>query len=319
MPKRKGFYDDAPVDSALDLLRERNVESLLQPLIEPHRTTQRDLRIDRIRPNPFQARRTFDVAELAEVIRVQGFISRLRVRPDPLEPGYFQLVFGERRLRAARAAGLSEVPCEIAEHTDAELIEIGLAENIQREDLAPLEEAEAFQTFLEQRGYSIRGLAERIAKDKGYIENRLALLRAPQDVQQMVATRPDTLRAAREIAKLPGADARRPLIDGVISGNLNLTTVSAIVREALSDPDAAARIVAARVLGRPVQPPQPTRGAMVPPDPASELARDAQLLSATITRWHARAPQLDEAQRQLMVRYVEEHLQALELLTETLR
>jgi ParB family chromosome partitioning protein len=319
MPKRKGFYDNAAADTGLDLVRERNVETLLQPLIEPRRTVQRDLRIDRIRPNPFQARRTFNVAELAQAIQVQGFISRLRVRPDPVDPGYFQLVFGERRLRAAQAAGLVEVPCEIAEHTDAELIEIGLAENIQREDLDPLEEAEAFQVFLDQRGYSIRSLAERIAKDKGYIENRLALLRAPRDVQNMVAARPDTIRAARELAKLPDADARGPLIDGLITGKLNLSAVSAIVREAAADPQTAASIVAARMTGRQAATAQTSGRRQERGDVEQELARDAQLLADAIARWQARATQLNDQQRQQLVRYVEGHLQALEQLMETLR
>ncbi len=315
MPKRKGFYDESPGDSGLDLLRERNVETLIQPLIETHRSVQRDLRIDRIRANPFQARRTFDVAELAQVIRVHGFTSRLRVRPDPVDAGYFQLVFGERRLRAAREAGLVEVPCEIAEHTDAEMIEIGLAENIQRQDLDPLEEAEAFQVFLDQRGYSIRSLAERIAKDKGYIENRLALLRAPHDVQQMVALRPDTIRAAREIAKLAPANARRPLIDGLITGKLNLTTVNTIVREAAATPSEAAKIVAARVAGRPVPEPHAGSSSKGPPDTDREIARDARLLATTIARWHAQVPALNEQQRVQMVRYIEEHLLALEQLS----
>ena len=74
------------------------------------------------------------------------------------------------------------IPCEIADHTDSDLIEIGLAENIQRHDLDPLEEARAFQTFIDERGYSIRGLAERIGKDKSYVEDRLKLLQAPDDV-----------------------------------------------------------------------------------------------------------------------------------------
>ena len=319
MPKRKGFYDTAPVDTDLDLQRERNVEKLVQPLIEPHRTIQRDLRIDRIRPNPFQARRSFDVAELAQTIRVQGFISRLRVRPDPIDPGYFQLVFGERRLRAAREAGLVEVPCEIAEHSDAELIEIGLTENVQREDLDPLEEAEAFQRFLDQRGYSIRSLAERIAKDKGYIENRLALLRAPHDVQSMVAARPDTIRAARELAKLPAADARQPLIDGLITGELNLTTVTAIVRDAAADPAAAASIVAARLNGQSIPAASVRPRTRKRADAEQEFAREAELLAQTVARWQAQVPHVDERQRQQMVRYVEQHLQALEQLMETLR
>ena len=116
---------------------------------------------------------------------------------DPARPGFFQLVYGERWLRAAILAGLATVPCEIAEHTDAEMFEIGLAENIQRRDLLPLEEGAAFRLALDQRGYSIRSLAERIGKDKSYIQDRLAALGAPADVQQMVEARPDTLRAAK--------------------------------------------------------------------------------------------------------------------------
>ena len=80
--KRRGFYDQAPVDTGLDLLRERNVEVLMQPLMQPKRTVQRNVPIDRIRPNPFQARRTFTgIDELAQAIRTHGFISRLRVAP----------------------------------------------------------------------------------------------------------------------------------------------------------------------------------------------------------------------------------------------
>src|SRR4051794_25351171 len=122
----------------------------------------RDLPLDRIQPNPFQARQSFDgLDELVQSIRAHGFVSRLRVRPHPEMPDHFQLVFGERRLRAARAAGMQSIPCEIAEHSDAQLIEIGLAENIQRQDLDPLEEAYAFRTLIAQRGYTQQRLAER--------------------------------------------------------------------------------------------------------------------------------------------------------------
>jgi ParB family chromosome partitioning protein len=190
-----------------------------------------DIPLDRIRPNPYQARREFiDLDELAEAIRQQGFISRLRVRPDPTDEGFYQLVYGERRLRAAEQAGLATVPCDIAPHTDRELIEIGLVENIQRQDLNPLEEARAFQTFMSELDYSIRTLAERLGKHRSYIEGRLALLRAPEDVQQLVMRRPDTLDAARQIANVSDADEREALIAGVASGELT----SQAVRERVS-------------------------------------------------------------------------------------
>jgi ParB family transcriptional regulator, chromosome partitioning protein len=226
-PKRRGFFTEVsrPED---ELARQREVEAL----IAPRRTIPQSLPVERIQPNPFQARRTFTgLEELAEAIRVHSFTSRLRVRPDPSRDGFFQLVYGERRLRAAKLAGLTEIPCEIAEHTDEELIEIGLAENIQRRDLDPLEEAEAFRTLITERGYSVRRLAERIGKDKSYVEDRLKVLQTPEDVQQMVAERPDSLRAAREIAKLPSHTDRRPLIEGIVSGHLNTSDVRTIIRE----------------------------------------------------------------------------------------
>src|ERR671917_2574115 len=157
MPRRKSFYEDSGSNA-----QEHMLEQNLQALIAPQRPQTTDLPIARIRPNPFQARRTFDdLAELAATIRAQGFTTRVRVRPDPSEPNAFQLVFGERRLRAAELAGLAMVPCDVAEHTDDEMIEIGLAENIQRRDLDPLEEARAFRTLIDQRGYTERRLAER--------------------------------------------------------------------------------------------------------------------------------------------------------------
>ncbi len=230
-PKRRGGFfqqETRPEDEAARM-------DAVEALIVPRRTVTQDLPIDRIEPNPFQARKAFDgLDELADAIRTQGFVSRLRVRPHPQHPHFFQLVYGERRLRAAARAGLDLIPCEIADHTDDELIEIGLAENIQRRDLHPLEEAWAFQTFITERQYSIRRLAERIGKDKSYIEDRLLLLRTPDDVQQMIVQRPDALRSAREIAKLPSEAARQPLIEGVVAGDLSTADVRVRVREAVS-------------------------------------------------------------------------------------
>lgn len=226
MPPRNFMKRAQPqVDDAAGALAE-----LLSVTPLPVRSA--DLPIERIRPNPFQARKTFtDLDQLAQAIRAQGFTTRLRVRPDPTASGYFQLVFGERRLRAAQLAELQAVPCDIAEHSDDDLVEIGLAENIQRQDLDPLEEARALQAFIDQRGYSIRRLAERVGKDRGYIENRLALLRLPDDVQQLVEQRPDAIDAARRIGKLESAEERAALIEQVASGEMNAKTVRSIVRE----------------------------------------------------------------------------------------
>ena len=190
-----------------------------------------DISIERLRPNPFQARQTFsNLEELTNSIREQGFVSRLRVRPDPSENGYFQLVYGERRLRAAKLAGLTKLPCDVATYTDKQLIEIGLLENIQRQDLNPLEEAQALQRLIEQGNYTIRELAQRIGKNKDYIAGRLSLLQAPQEVQELVASLPQALSAARRIAQLPNQEERVSLIEGVLSGRLNTGDVRKAVQ-----------------------------------------------------------------------------------------
>lgn len=300
-PRRKPIYADVASP-----LQERKLEQHIEALVTTQRRQTLDIPVERIRPNPFQARKSFEgVEELAATIRVQGFTTRLLVRPDPSEPGTFQLVFGERRLQAARLAGLAVVPCDVREHSDAELIEIGLAENIQRRDLHPLEEAQAFQSMIEQRGYSERDLAERIGKDRGYIQNRLALLRAPADVQELVAQRPDTLSAARAIAQVPTAQARRPLLDGVASGALTHKDVLALVRSEAPDPTTA--------LPEPASHP---RSSSMPL--ARALDRDVPMLYATIARWRLALPRSRPEDREQLETAVRECIKELEAFVELL-
>ena len=271
----------------------------LEALITNRPSVPREIGIERIVPNPFQARTDFTgIEELADAIKAHGFTSRLRVREHPSRPGYFQLVYGERRLRAAQAAGLSEVPCEVAAHTDADMVEIGLAENIQRRDLAPLEEARAFQTFISERNYSIRGLAERIGKDKSYVEDRLKLLEIPEDVQEMVAERPDSLRAAREIAKVAAPEARAPLIAGVVSGALSTADIRARVAEAVLQP-------------------APHTSKLPAPNPRLIVERDARTMHAILARWGELATQSESA-RQAIDAKTEELLRAVQQLVDTL-
>lgn len=206
----------------------------LRPELAERPIFSQSLPVERIRPNPFQARQRFDALdELSSAIKTQGFISRLRVRPDPTAPGqgYFQLVYGERRLRAAILAGLTTVPCDVADYSDKEMLEIGLAENIQRQDLNPLEEAIVFQRMTKTGEYTIRELALRIGKNKDYVDGRLSLLRAPQDVQDLVMKRPDTVTVARRIASLGTIGERRPLIEAVLEGTLNKEAVREIIRD----------------------------------------------------------------------------------------
>jgi ParB-like chromosome segregation protein Spo0J len=183
-----------------------------------------------------------------------------------------------------------------------------------------LEEGRAFQAFIDQRGYSERRLAERIGKDRGYIQNRLALLRAPEDVQHLVSQRADTISAARVIAQLPTAHERRPLIEGIASGTLTHKDVLALVNSGTTAPD----IVQANEAGAPArhaeerstQDPSPKQA----PTPLTRaLDRDIPMLQAIFSRWRQALNKSRPEERERMLAYIDEHLEELENLTEALR
>jgi ParB family chromosome partitioning protein len=280
-----------------------------------------DIPIDRIDPSPFQIRQDFDdIDELATTMRRHGFTSHLWVREHPTVPGRYQLVYGERRLRAAQRAGIMVIPCEVTQYDDREMLEIGLTENLQRQDLKPLEEAHGLKRFIEEFDYSVRTLAERIGKDKGYVENRLRLLRLPEDVQEMVGTRPDTMSAAREVARLPTREARAPIIDGLIKDGLSLKTAHVIVDAALEQPDQAAAVVVEQIAEHRARP----QHEPAPPLPGGkhvekELKRDWSRMMEVLERWQARLPSLTEEQRSELRKQIHLVSSALEELAELAR
>lgn len=289
-----------------------------------------DIPIDQIEPSPLQARQEFkNLEELAQSMREHGFTSRIRVRPHPTVPERYQLVYGERRLRAARMAGINTIPCDVAPHSDAELREIGLTENIVREDLSPLEEARAFEQALAARDdagqaiYSIRSLAERIGKDKGYIQNRIKLLETPNDVQQMVEARPDTLRAAREIAKLPTPEAREPLITGLLSGDVNAHVVTRIVRDVAENEPLNEREQPESIEQRVAQALRARRKSIHAAYSSAlnnrQLDEDLDMLQTIMSRLYAQVPDLTDQQRTHILSRLDHHVTALEALLSRLK
>jgi ParB family transcriptional regulator, chromosome partitioning protein len=227
--KKQNFFTSDT--TAAQPARTTAVNDLENRIAQAQQSVPRDIRVDRIRPNPFQARQSFEgLDELVTSIQTQGFISRLRVRPDPADGQFFQLAYGERRWRAAQQAGLIVVPCDVAAYSDEQMLEFGLIENIQRQDLNPLEEGSYFRSLIDQGRYSIRSLAERIGKDKGYVEGRLALLKAPADVQELVIQRPDTIDAARQIARLGSSAERADLLESVREGRISSRAIREEVR-----------------------------------------------------------------------------------------
>jgi ParB family chromosome partitioning protein len=181
------------------------------------------LSIDRIESNPGQPRMVFDadaLHELSASIKEHGVLQPILVRP--LGENRYQLIAGERRWRATREAGIATIPALVEEIDDDTALEISIIENLQREDLSPLEEATMFDRMVHEHGYSIRKLADKLGKDKGYLENRLRLADAPEEIRELVSLRKDTVSHAYELLKVHDPKKRKRLAAQVASGELSL-------------------------------------------------------------------------------------------------
>jgi ParB family chromosome partitioning protein len=179
--------------------------------------------VERITPNPQQPRLAFDQATLDELsasIKEHGVLQPILVRP--LADNEFQLIAGERRWRASKAAGLRTIPALVEDIDDDTALEIAIIENLQREDLSPLDEASMYDRMVRDHGYSVRKLAQKLGKDKGYLENRLRLADAPDEIRELVSLRKDTLSHAYELLKVDDPKKRKRLAAQVARGELTL-------------------------------------------------------------------------------------------------
>lgn len=193
------------------------------------------LSVEQIQPNPLQPRTIFSqqaLDELSQSIRANGIIQPLIVRR--LDDG-IQLVAGERRLRAAKLAGLLEVPVVFTQISDERLLEVTLIENIQREDLNPLEVAEAYQRLILELGLSHEQIAERTGKDRSTITNHLRLLRLPHEVQQLLASRRLFMGHARALVALEDASTQVHLANQAAAESLSVREVERLVRDTGSE------------------------------------------------------------------------------------
>jgi ParB family chromosome partitioning protein len=197
--------------------------SLLSPEGSARATSIRQVPVGRIDANPDQPRLTFDegaLAELSSSVKEHGVLQPILVRPH--DGGRYQLIAGERRWRAAKMANLETIPAMIEEIDDDTALEIAIIENLQREDLSPLDEAIMYDRMTSEHGYSVRKLAQKLGKDKGYIENRLRLADAPPEIRELVSLRKDTVSHAYELLKVEDPRKRRRLAEQVASGELSL-------------------------------------------------------------------------------------------------
>jgi len=190
------------------------------------------LPLDAIDPNPHQPRHVFDgnrLEELAQSIRANGVIQPVVVRSCGRR---YQLVAGERRWRAANLAGLRTIPAVIQEIPDDRLLELTLVENIQREDLNPIELAHAFTRLTAELRLTHEQIAERTGKDRTTITNVVRLLQLPEDLQQMLADRRLSQGHARALLGLPTADLQRRLAQQVVDSGLSVRQAEQMVRMA---------------------------------------------------------------------------------------
>ena len=189
------------------------------------------LPVGSIRPNSRQPRRRFaaeGISELADSVRVQGLVQPVVVRPTGA--GAWELIAGERRWRAARAAGLATVPALVRESDDRDSLLLALVENVAREDLSPIEEARAYAVLLDEFGLSLGDLAERVGRSKPTISNRIRLLELPEDVIGLLERGQITEGHARAILAVPGHDERRALARQVIRKGLTVRATERAAR-----------------------------------------------------------------------------------------
>jgi len=186
-----------------------------------------------IRPNPYQPRKEFDekpLQELADSIRIHGIFTPLLVRKSV--SGY-DLIAGERRLRAAKMAGLETVPAIAVEFTEEQMMEISILENVQREDLNPIEEAAAYDSLIKKLGYTQEKLAERVGKSREYCANMMRLLKLPSDVQELVMEKKLAMGHVRPLLSLKDDDQIYDVAMKVMNEKMSVREVEAYVRELL--------------------------------------------------------------------------------------
>jgi ParB family chromosome partitioning protein len=218
---------DFRATAARRLSEERELPPAIVSLLSSERghryTGVKVIPVERIESNPEQPRLAFDEAalqELAASIREHGVLQPILVRP--LDGNRFQLIAGERRWRASKIAGQATIPALVEDIDDDTALEISIIENLQREDISPLDEAAMYDRMIREHGYSIRRLADKLGKDKGYLENRLRLADAPPEVRALVSLRKDTLSHAYELMKVEDPRRRRRLAEQVARNELSL-------------------------------------------------------------------------------------------------
>lgn len=212
----------------------KGLSALIPGVAAADAETVRQLPVDQIRPNPFQPRKHFDEAklsELAQSIKVHGIVQPLVVRPAG---DAYELVVGQRRLQAAVMAGLERVPAVVSELGDVEMVQIALIENLQREDLNPIEEAECYRRLIEEFGATHEELAETLGRSRPTISNTMRLLNLHPEVQGLVSRGTISMGHARALLSIEDLDLQREACARVVQEGLSVRETEGLVKRVLA-------------------------------------------------------------------------------------
>lgn len=212
------------------------IDGVEKEILEKKVEANQDIHIDSIDGNPFQPRTHFDeqaLGELAESIKKLGIVQPLTVRES--SEGRFQLIAGERRLRAARLAGLTHVPAYIRTADDQAMLELALVENIQREDLDAIEVAISFQRLTEECRLTQEQLSERVGKQRSTVANYLRLLKLPAEIQLGIKSRQLTMGHARTLVNIEDPKTQINIYYKIIDGDLSVRQAEELVRQLQSE------------------------------------------------------------------------------------
>ena len=202
-----------------------------QTVVEENQKDMTEIPVDEIRSNPYQPRKTFDPAtlnELAESIKEFGVVQPIIVKKSI--KGY-ELIAGERRTKAAKIAGIKKIPAIIKDFNDQEMMEIALIENIQREDLNPIEEATSISNIIKLHGYTQEEFATKFGKSRSYVTNILGLLRLPDDVKKLVEKKNISMSHARVLSKIDDDERVTDLAKKVITEEISVRDLERMAGE----------------------------------------------------------------------------------------
>lgn len=228
------------------------------------------LPIGRIEPRLEQPRSKFDeerLAELSQSIKEHGLIQPVAVRP--MGDGYYQIIAGERRWRAAREAGLSEIPANIIEADEQKTAELALIENLQREDLTPMEEARGYEGLIKEYGMTQEQVADRIGKSRPVITNSLRLLKLPGSVQELVEDRKLSLSHARALLELDDPELQERAAARAVNEGLSVKATTGLVKRLAAEKN---------------RPPKEAKNPRLGPDGVDYIGEMEQELSRVLDR-----------------------------------